>query len=229
MVQAWYQGGISVFDFTDPKNPRRSPSSIAVRWTRTAWAVADRGPPTGTTALSSAPKFPVGSTSSSWTPSEHLTQNEIDAAKAVRLAYFNPQMQPRFVWPATAAVARAYLDQLARSNGLDAARIAAARQALTSAERVGGTAQDVLAQLATQLEGDATGAGDAAKVRMLAGAEAAGDGPGCPGALTDGTRNGTASAEAVPLRFSPYKHLIAARPELRVVKGHPRSPGTPLG
>jgi hypothetical protein len=171
MVQAWYQGGISVFDFTDPRNPREI-------------AFFDRGP------VDANRMGNGGSWSAYWyngvivsseisrgldilelTPSEHLTQNEIDAAKAVRLAYFNPQGQPRFEWPATAAVARAYLDQLARSNGLDAARIAAVRQALASAENASGAQRrNVLAQMATQLEGDATGAGDAAKVRMLAGA-----------------------------------------------------------
>ncbi|CAN5785159.1 hypothetical protein BH20GEM3_BH20GEM3_04740 [soil metagenome] len=170
MVQAWYQGGISVFDFTDPRNPREI-------------AFFDRGP------VDANRMGNGGSWSAYWyngvivsseisrgldilelTPSEHLTQNEIDAAKAVRLAYFNPQGQPRFEWPATAAVARAYLDQLARSNGLDAARIAAVRQTLASAENASGAQRrNVLAQMATQLEGDATGAGDAAKVRMLAG------------------------------------------------------------
>ena len=102
-------------------------------------------------------------------PSEHISQNEIDAAKSVRLEYLNTQGQPQFVWPATFALARAYLDQLERSNGLAAARIAAVRQTLTGAEQSSGaTRSTALTALATQLAGEAAGANDAAKVRLLA-------------------------------------------------------------
>ena len=63
------------------------------------------------------------------------------------------------------------VDQLARGNGLGSSRIAAIRQALTSAEGTSGSARrDALTQLASQLDADASGAGDAARVRMLAGA-----------------------------------------------------------
>lgn len=67
-------------------------------------------------------------------PSQYLSENEIAAAKQVRHDEFNPQNQPHIEWPATFEVARAYLDQLERSNGLPAARIAAVRQALDAAE-----------------------------------------------------------------------------------------------
>jgi hypothetical protein len=81
------------------------------------------------------------------------------------------QGQPRIVWPATFALARAYLDQLERSKGLDAGRIAATRSALADAEKASGTArQDALTKVATELDGESGGAGDAAKVRTLAGA-----------------------------------------------------------
>ena len=103
-------------------------------------------------------------------PSAVLTQNEIDAAKTVRLDYLNAQEQPQFVWPTTFALARAYTDQLERSNGLAAARVGAVRQALTSAERASGAARrEALTRLAGELDGEASSSYDAQKVRMLAG------------------------------------------------------------
>jgi hypothetical protein len=171
MVQAWYQGGISVFDWTDARNPREI-------------AFFDRGP-SDSTRIGAG-----GSWSAYWynglivsseiargldilelTPSAHLSQNEIDAAKTVRLEYLNTQGQPRFVWPPSFALARAYVDQLQRSNGLSAARISAVRQALAAAESAQGAARrDALTRLAGQLHGDASGSSDAARVHMLAGA-----------------------------------------------------------
>ena len=72
-------------------------------------------------------------------------------------------------WPPSLALARAYLDQLERSKGLDAGKIAAAREALTGAEKATATERrGALEQLATRLDGDASGAKDTAKVRMLA-------------------------------------------------------------
>src|SRR5207249_4379855 len=104
-------------------------------------------------------------------PSAYISQNEIDAAKTVKFEYFNTQGQQKFVWPPSFALARAYVDQLERSNGLAAARVAAIRQDLAGAEKASGAARrDALTRLATQLDGDAGGAGDAAKVRTLAGA-----------------------------------------------------------
>jgi hypothetical protein len=171
MVQAWYQGGVSVFDFTDARRPREI-------------AFFDRGPVNATEMGNG------GSWSAYWyngsivsseisrgldimelTPSAFLTQNEIDAAKTVKLEYLNPQGQPKMVWPASFALARAYADQLGRSNGLTAARLTTVRNALTRAERASGAARrTALTQLATQVNGYAAGSSDAAKVRMLAGA-----------------------------------------------------------
>ena len=56
------------------------------------------------------------------TPSEHLTQNEIDAATSVRVDGFNAQQQTRIVWPASSVVARAYLDQLTRTKAIQPER-----------------------------------------------------------------------------------------------------------
>jgi hypothetical protein len=171
MVQAWYQGGISVFDWTDAAHPREI-------------AFFDRGPMDATKLVD------AGHWSSYWyngvivsseiargldifelTPSALVTQNEIDAAKSVRFDYYNTQGQQKFVWPASFSLARAYLDQLERSKGLAGGRISAVRQALSSAESASGAQRSTaLTQLATQLDGDAAGAGDAAKVRMLAAA-----------------------------------------------------------
>lgn len=121
-VQAWYQGGVSVFDFTDPSN---------------AYEIAyfDRGP------LLESQLAVGGYWSTYWyngliygseiargldvlrlTPNEHLTQNEIDAANLIRWDTFNPQNQPVVEWPAHPAVARAYADQLVRSGAAEVAQ-----------------------------------------------------------------------------------------------------------
>lgn len=171
MVQAWYQGGISVFDWTDAKNP------VEI-------AYFDRGPVDSTRMVMG------GSWSVYWyngvivsseiargldifqlTPSALLSQNELDAARTVHLDYLNAQGQPKYVWPPSFAVARAYVDQLERSNGLPAARIAAVRQSLDGAEKASGAQRrSALTALAAQLDGDAAGSSDASRARMLAGA-----------------------------------------------------------
>jgi len=171
MVQAWYQGGISVFDWTDASHPKEI-------------AYFDRGP------MDSTKLVDAGSWSAYWyngvivsseisrgldiyelQPSGLISQNEIDAAKSVHFDFLNVQDQPKLVWPATFALARAYVDQLERSNGLAAARISAVRQALSSAEKASGAQRrDGLTQLGTQLDSDARGSSDGAKVRMLAAA-----------------------------------------------------------
>ena len=171
MVQAWYQGGISVFDWTDAAHPREI-------------AFFDRGP-VDSTHIASGGVWSVywynGAIVSSeisrgldvfeLAPSQYISQNEIDAAKTVHLDYLNTQGQPHFVWPASFALARAYVDQLERSHGLTAARITTVRGALTRAESASGAARrTALTTLATQVTGYAAGSSDAAKVRMLAGA-----------------------------------------------------------
>ncbi len=136
MVQAWYQGGISVFDFTDPDQPFEI-------------AYFDRGP------MSADDLVLGGYWSAYWyngaiygseigrgldvfqlTPSEHLSQNEIDAAKSVQMERFNPQLQTRIEWPATAAVARAYVDQLERGGEVAQTEIASLRAEIDAAAAV---------------------------------------------------------------------------------------------
>ena len=171
MVQAWYQGGISVFDFTDAAHPKEI-------------AYFDRGP-VDSTRMAMGGSWSVyyyngvivsseiarGLDIFELAPSAFISQNEIDAAKSVHLEYLNTQGQPKFVWPASFALARSYVDQLARGNGLNAGRISAIRQALTSAEGTSGAQRrDALSSLATRIDADVSGAGDSARVRMLAGA-----------------------------------------------------------
>ena len=177
MVQAWYQGGVSVFDFTDPARPFEI-------------AFFDRGP------LDAKDLITGGYWSSYWyngyiygteiargvdvfrlTPSEHLSQNEIDAAASIKATEFNAQKQPKVVWPATSVVARAYLDQLTRTKAMPADRVAAVTAALVSADKIdsakdknAAAAAQHLDRLATELEGSAgkmTGS-DAARMRALA-------------------------------------------------------------
>ncbi|HEX2167393.1 MAG TPA: hypothetical protein VHG09_09210, partial [Longimicrobiales bacterium] len=102
-------------------------------------------------------------------PSAFISQNEIDAANTVRFDFMNAQEQRKFYWPASFALARAYLDQLERGNGLEADVIEAAREELERAERLSGLERgSALTQLATRLTTEAAGARDAAKVRKLA-------------------------------------------------------------
>jgi hypothetical protein len=168
MVQAWYQGGISVFDWTDVAHPKEI-------------GFFDRGPIDATRMVGG------GSWSVYWyngvmvsseiargldifelTPNPLLTANEIDAAKTVHLDYLNTQGQPKFVWPASFALSRAYTDQLERSGGLSAGRLTVVRSALSEAELKSGVdRRESLNKLAGQLDGDARGSSDAAKVRLL--------------------------------------------------------------
>jgi hypothetical protein len=169
MVQSWYQGGVSVFDWTDAAHPKEI-------------AFFDRGP------ADSTKMGPGGTWSAYWyngyiysseiargldvlelQPSGVLSANELAAAKLVHFAYFNTQDQPRFTWPASVVVARAYVDQLERSKGLAPERISAVRQALDRAARAQGQAQrDAFTQLAASLGQDAATSSDKGKVQKLA-------------------------------------------------------------
>jgi len=172
-VQAWYQGGISVMDFTDASKPFEI-------------AYFDRGP--------IDPKMLVlgGDWSAYWyngniygseiargldifelTPTKFLTQNEIDAAKAVRVDTLNVQNQQKIEWPAQLVVAKAYVDQLERAQALPADRITALRTAIRGAEsshmNKGKVAK--LSAMAPSLEesaGTAKTPADAKRLRALA-------------------------------------------------------------
>ncbi|MFN2567746.1 MAG: LVIVD repeat-containing protein [Gemmatimonadaceae bacterium] len=171
MVQGWYQGGVSVFDFTDPRRP------VEI-------AFFDRGP------LSETQLMLGGHWSAYWyngriyaseiargldvlelRPSAHLSANEIAAAQLVRWDYFNAQDQQRITWPPSFVVARAYLDQLRRNRGLSGRRLTAIARDLERAERMAGDQQRAaLTTLASQLEAEAARANDATRVRAMAAA-----------------------------------------------------------
>jgi len=80
----------------------------------------------------------------------------------------NTQGQPKYEWPASFALAKAYVDQLERNKDLSPDRIASVRNALSSAESAGGAARrTALEQLQTQLQGYEANSGNAKKVQML--------------------------------------------------------------
>jgi hypothetical protein len=169
MTQAWYQGGVSVFDFTDAAHPKEI-------------AFFDRGPMDATKLLLGgewgtywyngyiyASEIDRGLDVLDLKPSDLLSQNEIDAAKLVRFDVFNPQNQPKLVWPASYVVARAYLDQLVRDNGIPRDRSTSIARDLGRAEKLKGASERAaLTQLATRLDRDARTASDAGRVQALA-------------------------------------------------------------
>jgi hypothetical protein len=133
-VQAWYQGGVSIMDFTDAAHPfeiayfDRGPIDPKVLVLGGEWsAYWYNGNIYGSEIARGLDVFEL-------TPTKFLTQNEIDAAKTVRVAALNVQNQQKIEWPARLIVAKAYVDQLARSQALPADRIAALQKAIQSAE-----------------------------------------------------------------------------------------------
>jgi hypothetical protein len=170
MVQGWYQGGISVFDFTDSAHP------VEI-------AFFDRGP------IHAKELVLAGHWSAYWSngfiygseigrgvdvlrlkASEHLTANEIAAAELVRVDRVNTQRQVRAVWPESPLVACAYLDQLERGKGLSRERISAVRAALDAVEGGTETASAELQTLAAEIsrEGAMATGRDAGRFRALA-------------------------------------------------------------
>jgi hypothetical protein len=168
MVQSWYQGGISVFDWTDPAKPMEIASF-------------DRGP-VDSTRMSMGGSWSVywyngqivsseiarGLDVAELIPSQYVSQNEIDAAKTVHWDYLNAQGQPKIEWPPSFALARAFTDQLERKGCVNSGRIAAIRSSLASAERgAGADRSTALSQLVTSLEADTRSGCDDNKAKML--------------------------------------------------------------
>ncbi len=168
MVQGWYQGGISVFDWTDVSKPKeiaffdRGPIDATRLVTGGSWSVYWYN------GLVVSSEIARGLDIYELLPSGLITRNELDAAKTVRWDYLNAQEQRKIVWPASFAKARAFLDQLERSNGLPAARLESVRSDLATAEKApGATRQAALKKLATQLNAEAAKSSDQPKARML--------------------------------------------------------------
>ncbi len=120
MIQGWYQGGISLIDWTDPANPveigyfDRGPVNPNEMEMGGSWSVYWYN------GLIVNSEIKRGLDIFELVPNELLSQNEIDAANSVVLAELNSQGQPIFEWPATPSLALAYADQLERSGGLSA-------------------------------------------------------------------------------------------------------------
>ena len=134
-VQAWYQGGISVMDFTDASHPfeiayfDRGPIDPTILVLGGDWsAYWYNGNIYGSEIARGLDVFEL-------TPTKFLTQNEIDAAKAVRVSELNVQNQQKIEWPSQLIVAKAYLDQLSRSQALPADQITSLQKAIQSAEK----------------------------------------------------------------------------------------------
>ena len=173
LVQSWYQGGISVVDFTDAAHPFEI-------------AYFDRGP------VDSTKKGMAGQWSTYWyngyiygseiargvdvlklVPNKYLTQNEIDASNQVHFDELNVQNQQKITWPANFVVARAYIDQLERGGALAPQRIAALNDAISRAEvpRPSRKDTDQLQAMASNLDKDAAAAktpADAGRMRAVA-------------------------------------------------------------
>jgi hypothetical protein len=181
MVQGWYQGGVDVIDFTDADKP------VEIGY-------FDRGPVDAPATDGAANSRTRGTIAGSWgaywyngriysaemargldvlelVPGPMLSANEIEAAKLVQWSEFNPQSQPKIVWPAAFPVVRSYLDQLVRNEGLSSARTAAIASALDAAEKQRGAARRAaLTTLAGAVTRDAASAKDSAKVTAMAAA-----------------------------------------------------------
>ena len=168
MVQSWYQGGISIFDWTDAKRP------VEI-------AFHDRGPIDGT-RMGNAGSWSVywynglivsseigrGLDVFALKASAMLTQNEIDAANTVRFEFLNPQGQPKIVWPASFALARAYVDQLERSGGVSGSKVKAYRAALAEAETKRGAERQAALKALGSTVRKSVGGKEAGRVTKLA-------------------------------------------------------------
>ncbi len=172
-VQAWYQGGISLIDFTDSANPveiayfDRGPiheeyMSLGGYWS----AYWYNGRIYGTEILRGLDVFAL-------TPSEFMTENEIAAASlADEGGVFNPQQQFPVTWPAQPVIARAYMDQLKRSDALSDSLQADVNAVLTQwTEQVetGGRHKKLRTRLNSLAKSVKSGAGDASAARQRAG------------------------------------------------------------
>ena len=178
-VQGWYQGGVDVMDFTDADHPFEI-------------AYFDRGPidaPADTANASARSRYTIGGSWGAYywngyvysseldrgfdiyelTQSDQLSANELAAAKLVTLKEYNPQSQPKLVWPAAFPVVRSYLDQLVRNDGLSRDKTSLIAASIDAAEKQKGAARAAtLTKLAREVDADANGAKDSARVKTMA-------------------------------------------------------------
>ena len=165
MIQSWYEGGVSLFDWTDPDNPveigfhDRGPMQIGNVGSGGSWSIYWYN---GYLVNSEIYR---GLDILDLKANPYLTQNEIDASKTVVLDYLNVQGQPKYEWPATFALAKAYVDQLDRDPAVSEEMIQDLRVGIARAETNGD--MKVLQDLASKVAGNATGA-HADKMAQLA-------------------------------------------------------------
>ncbi len=173
LVQSWYQGGVSIMDFTDASHPMeiayfdRGPLSTEKRATGGQWSTYwYNGYIYGSEIARGVDVFKL-------VPSKFVTQNEIDAAKQVHFDELNVQNQPKITWPQNFVTARAYLDQLARGTSVAADRIAAINAEIAKVEAAPTNKAESakLKTLGASLEKDAAAAknsADAERMRSVA-------------------------------------------------------------
>ncbi len=136
LVQAWYQGGTSVMDFTDSKRPKEI-------------AFFDRGPlltPEGEPSLAGywssywhngavhANEIGRGFDTFGLRSSRHLNAVEIAAARQVVRGDENAQAQRRTVWPASFTTVRAWQSSAQRQDVLTARTVRRLTAAVNRAE-----------------------------------------------------------------------------------------------
>lgn len=139
MVQAWYQGGLSVFDFTDSENP------VEIGF-------FDRGPNSATSLVLGGywsaywynghifgNEIQRGFDSLALQPSEFLSANEIAAAAEVQFDEFNAQGQPKYTHSPSFSVVRSYIDQAERAGDLSSKAIGEVRKHVDQAEHLKST------------------------------------------------------------------------------------------
>lgn len=175
MVQAWYQGGMSIFDFTDSANP------VEI-------AYFDRGPISDTTLILGGfwstywyngnvlgSEINRGFDSFALTASGMLSQNEIDAASEYQLSEFNAQLQSRIELAPSLAVTRAYIDQAERSGALSGNALSQVRSHVDQAElliETSAASRSIVAQLDNAVRKAGAGAPDVvAALQALAAAQ----------------------------------------------------------
>jgi len=172
-VQAWYQGGLSMVDFTDASHPfeiayfDRGPLDAVKRGTGGFWSVYwYNGYIYGSEIARGVDVFRM-------MPSKFLTQEEIDASNQVHFDILNVQSQPKIVWPQNLIVGKAYVAQLERSGALAAPRIASLKASIAKVEKPGASRKDsaALQAMGDALDkdaGKAKSATDATRMRALA-------------------------------------------------------------
>ena len=136
MVQAWYQGGTSVYDFTDSSNPVEiayfdyAPNHPTSMQSGGFWSTYwHNGFMYGNEIARGFDSFDIQ-------PNELLTANELAVAKSVQFDEANAQHQWELTWDVTFTYGRAHTDQLARDGAITEGLEGKIRNALDKAEEM---------------------------------------------------------------------------------------------